>query len=86
MPERPDEIPSNVKMDDRSGDVLIVVTKGVMTCGVYGSNPMLFPENKLKEAGDKLPITIPRVVGRIKKGIINNGYKPVKMVMENTNL
>jgi predicted dehydrogenase len=68
MPERPEEIPSNIQMGDSSGGVLMVGTKGVMTCGVYGSNPQLFPEEKLKEKGEKLPISIPRVEGGDKEG------------------
>lgn len=68
MPERPEEIPADVKLGDWSGGVLLMGTKGVMMCGVYGANPSLWPEAKLKEKGDKLPISIPRVVGADNEG------------------
>ncbi len=68
MPERPDEIPADVKMGDWSGGVLLIGTKGVMMCGVYGSNPSLWGSDKLKEKGEKLPITIERVPGADREG------------------
>jgi hypothetical protein len=60
-------------------------TKGVMMCGVYGANPSLWPEAKLKEKGDKLPISIPRVVGADNEGITNNGYRLAVMDLANIN-
>ncbi|MEA5426980.1 Gfo/Idh/MocA family protein [Arcicella lustrica] len=63
MPERPEEIPADVKLGDWSGGVLLLGTKGVMMCGVYGSNPTLWGSESLKAKGEKLPITIERVVG-----------------------
>ncbi len=68
MPERPDEIPADVKMGDWSGGVLLIGTKGVMMCGVYGSNPSLWGSDKLKEKGEKLPISIERVPGADREG------------------
>jgi Oxidoreductase family, C-terminal alpha/beta domain len=68
MPDHPDEVPAEIKMGDKDGGVLMIGTKGVMTCGLYGNNPTLFPEDKLKEKGQKLPITIPRVVNADREG------------------
>ena len=62
LPERPDEIPPNEMMGDWNGGVIMQGTKGVMTCGLYGKNPKLFPE-KLMEKTASIPQSIPRVQG-----------------------
>jgi Oxidoreductase family, NAD-binding Rossmann fold/Oxidoreductase family, C-terminal alpha/beta domain len=62
-PERPDEIPANVPLGDDSGGAILVGSKGVMMCGLYGREPSLWPEAKFANSSKKVPNTIPRVIG-----------------------
>lgn len=62
MPPRPDDLEPGRMMGDKGGGVLFVGTKGKLMCSVYGENPRLIPETKMKEY--KLPEkTIPRSPG-----------------------
>jgi predicted dehydrogenase len=62
MPPRPDDLEPGRMMGDKGGGVLFVGTKGNLMCSVYGENPRLIPETKMKEY--KLPEkTIPRSPG-----------------------
>ncbi len=67
MPERPDEIPANVKMGGWDGGVMMMGKKGVLMCDLYGMNPRLFPES-LMEKTAKVKQTIPRVINSDKAG------------------
>ncbi len=68
LPERPEQIPPNVTLGDPfSGGVLMIGSKGVMMCGLYGNNPSLWPE-KLMEKTEKVPQSVPRVVNKDKAG------------------
>jgi predicted dehydrogenase len=68
QPERPDQIPANVKLGEWDGGVLMIGSKGVLMCGLYGQNPTIWPEKNLKDAAAKVPISIPRVKGADDEG------------------
>jgi predicted dehydrogenase len=78
LPERPDEIPANVKLGDGDGGVIMIGSKGVMMCGLYGVSPSLWPEAQLKEAGEKLPQTIERVIGSDEEGHYQQWLQAIK--------
>jgi predicted dehydrogenase len=59
MPPRPDSLPNDIVLD-RSGGGYFVGTKGILMYDTYGNNPRFYPES-LKEAGDRVPVTIERV-------------------------
>jgi predicted dehydrogenase len=59
IPQRPDELGADEPFGDDGGGVLIIGTKGKMTCSTYGGNPQLLPTSKTKET--HVPQTIARV-------------------------
>jgi predicted dehydrogenase len=59
MPPRPDALPTDIILD-RSGGGFFVGTKGILMYDTYGNNPRFYPES-LKEAGDRVPVSIERV-------------------------
>lgn len=60
QPTRPESVGANETMGDGGNGVIMKGTKGTMMCGVYGSNPRLFP-GKVSEQADAVPESIPRV-------------------------
>jgi predicted dehydrogenase len=62
MPPRPADIESGRRMGDGDGGVLFIGTKGNIMCGVYGNNPRIVPETKMK-AYTRPKKTIPRSPG-----------------------
>jgi len=62
MPPRPDELEPGRRMGDSGGGVLFVGDKGKLMCSVYGRNPRLIPESRMKEY-KRPPKTIPRSPG-----------------------
>ncbi|NOX87434.1 MAG: Gfo/Idh/MocA family oxidoreductase [Calditrichaeota bacterium] len=61
-PPRPDDLEEGRRMGEKGGGVIFYGTKGKLMCSVYGNNPRLIPESKMKEY--KLPPkTIPRSPG-----------------------
>ncbi len=48
-PRRPEELEPGRKMGDSGGGVIFSGSKGKLMCSVYGSNPRLIPETKMKE-------------------------------------
>jgi hypothetical protein len=63
-PERPDELGPDEVFGDRdgSGGVLIIGTKGKMTCGTYGSDPKLLPLSRMNE------VNVPKTLARVPEG------------------
>ena len=62
MPPRPEELEPGRQMADKGGGVIFVGDKGKLMCSVYGNNPRLIPESRMK--GYKRPKkTIPRSPG-----------------------
>ena len=49
-------------LGDNGGGVLFVGTKGKLSCGTYGGNPVLLPKARMKDF-DPPPKTIPRSPG-----------------------
>jgi predicted dehydrogenase len=62
VPERPEELGADEQFGGNDGGVLIIGTKGKMTCGTYGSNPQLLPTSKTKE------VNIPQTIARVPEG------------------
>lgn len=62
MPERPEELEPGRRMGETGGGVLFVGDKGKLMCSVYGSNPRLIPETKMR-AYKRPEKTIPRSPG-----------------------
>ncbi len=44
MPHRPSLVPDGQQMGDNGGGVLLVGEKGVLVCGTYGANPILYTD------------------------------------------
>jgi predicted dehydrogenase len=62
LPPRPEELEAGRMMGEIGGGVIFIGTKGKLMCSVYGENPRLIPETKMKEY--KRPEkTIPRSPG-----------------------
>jgi len=62
LPPRPDDLESGRMVGERGGGIIFYGTKGTLMCSVYGNNPRLIPETKMKEY--TLPEkTIPRSPG-----------------------
>ena len=61
-PPRPEDLKDGERMGDNGGGVLFVGTKGKLSCGTYGSDPVLLPEARMKDF-DPPPKTIPRSAG-----------------------
>ena len=57
-PFHPDLIPSDVMMgdDDGSNGVIMIGTKGIMTCGTYGINPKLYFKRQVVKMDEVKPI------------------------------
>lgn len=62
MPPRPHDLEEGRRMGDSGGGVLFVGDKGNMMCSVYGSNPRIIPESKMREY-ERPAKTIPRSPG-----------------------
>ena len=62
MPPRPEELEEGRRMGERGGGVIFVGDKGKLMCSVYGANPRLIPETKMKEY-NRPEKTIPRSPG-----------------------
>jgi predicted dehydrogenase len=62
IPERPEELGPDEQFGGNDGGVLIIGTKGKITCGTYGSNPQLLPTSKTKE------VNIPQTLARVPEG------------------
>jgi hypothetical protein len=61
-PPRPVELEDGRRIGESGGGILFVGTKGKMICSVYGDNPRIIPESKMKAY--KLPAkSIPRSPG-----------------------
>lgn len=76
-PPRPEELEEGRRLGAAGGGVLFVGDKGKMMCSVYGSNPRIIPETKMREY--KRPKkTIPRSPGIHEEWIeaIKNGTQP----------
>jgi hypothetical protein len=61
-PPRPEELEDGERMGDNGGGVLFVGTKGKLSCGTYGSDPVLLPKAKMKDFNPPTK-TIPRSPG-----------------------
>ncbi len=61
-PPRPPQIEDGRMMGDRGGGVLFIGDKGALMCSVYGRNPRIIPESKMREY-KRPPKTIPRSPG-----------------------
>jgi predicted dehydrogenase len=61
-PARPADIEPGRRMGDSGGGVLFIGTKGTMMCSVYGENPRIIPETRMKEY-QRPGKTIPRSPG-----------------------
>jgi predicted dehydrogenase len=62
VPERPDELGADEQFGGSDGGVLIIGTKGKMTCGTYGSDPKLLPTSRTNE------VNIPQTLARVPEG------------------
>ena len=62
LPPRPAELEQGRMLGNRGGGVIFVGDKGKLMCSVYGENPRLIPETKMKEY-QKPDKTIPRSPG-----------------------
>jgi predicted dehydrogenase len=62
VPERPDELGADEQFGGGDGGVLIIGTKGKMTCGTYGSDPKLLPTSRTNE------VSIPQTLARVPEG------------------
>ncbi|MFQ5631708.1 MAG: Gfo/Idh/MocA family protein [bacterium] len=49
MPPRPEELEEGRRLGASGGGILFVGDKGKMMCSVYGSNPRIIPETKMRE-------------------------------------
>ena len=49
LPPRPEELEPGRMMGEKGGGVIFLGTKGKLMCSVYGGNPRLIPETKMKE-------------------------------------
>ena len=61
-PPRPEELKDGDRLGDNGGGVLFVGTKGKLSCGTYGRDPVLLPKNRMIDF-DAPPKTIPRSPG-----------------------
>ncbi len=62
MPPRPEDLEDGRRMGTKGGGCIFYGTKGKLMCSVYGENPRLIPESKMK-AFKRPPKTIPRSPG-----------------------
>jgi hypothetical protein len=62
-PPRPRELSQADELGEPEGGALFKGTDGMLTCGVYGSNPRLLPSARMKHFKPPKP-TIPRVEGK----------------------
>jgi predicted dehydrogenase len=62
LPPRPEELEAGRMMGEKGGGVIFIGTKGKLMCSVYGENPRLIPESKMKEY-QRPEKTIPRSPG-----------------------
>ena len=62
LPPRPLDIEPGRRIGDDGGGVLLIGDKGSMMCSVYGNNPRIIPESKMREY-DRPDKTIPRSKG-----------------------
>ena len=62
MPPRPEDLEDGRRMGNQGGGCIFYGTKGKIMCSVYGENPRLIPESKMKEF-KMPPKTIPRSPG-----------------------
>jgi predicted dehydrogenase len=60
VPPRPEGVANDVDLGDNQGGIVFKGTKGMLTCGRYGGNPRLLPEQLMKEY-KRPPQTIPRI-------------------------
>jgi hypothetical protein len=76
LPPRPEELEAGRRMGDRGGGCMFYGTKGKLMCSVYGNNPRLIPETKMREY-TKPEKTIPRSPGIHQEWVdaIKNGTK-----------
>jgi len=64
LPPRPLQMESGDKFKEQTVSSIFVGSKGIITCGVYGSDPRLVPSAKMREYNKHLPPkTIPRIKG-----------------------
>jgi len=49
MPPRPADIEQGRRLGDSGGGILFIGEKGKLICSVYGNNPRIIPESKMKE-------------------------------------
>jgi predicted dehydrogenase len=49
LPPRPEELEPGRRMGEKGGGVIFIGTKGKLMCSVYGENPRIIPESKMKE-------------------------------------
>ncbi len=59
-PERPDWVGPNEKMGGWDGGTMMIGEKGIIMCDILSEHPRVFPES-LREAAEKVPVTLPRV-------------------------
>jgi len=62
MPDRPEDLEEGRRMGQKDGGVIFVGDKGKIMCSVYGRNPRIFPETKMR-AYTRPAKTIPRSPG-----------------------
>lgn len=62
LPPRPEELEPGRRIGSEGGGVLFIGDRGKMMCSVYGSNPRLIPETRMREY-QRPPKTIPRSPG-----------------------
>ena len=62
MPPRPEDLEEGRRMGNQGGGCIFYGTKGKIMCSVYGENPRLIPESKMREF-EMPPKTIPRSPG-----------------------
>lgn len=77
MPPRPAEIEEGRRLGDDGGGVLFIGDTGILMCSVYGMNPRLVPETKMREY-NRPEKTIPRSPGIHEEWIeaIKKGTQP----------
>lgn len=62
MPPRPVDMEPGRRIGDRGGGILFIGEKGTLMCSVYGDNPRIIPESKMR-AYKRPEKTIPRSPG-----------------------
>ncbi|MHC4637949.1 MAG: Gfo/Idh/MocA family protein [Planctomycetota bacterium] len=68
LPRRPEDLEPELRLGSRNGGVLFIGSKGKLSCGCYGDNPMLIPGSRMKTF-KKPEKTIPRSKGHYKDWI-----------------